>query len=324
MDRQFVWGLRYIDDLICRDRFVSPGVETLYASHDQWHVTAVYDSSGGVSERYSYKAFGESTVQTAAFAVRTASLVDWETRYGAYRWDRESGLYCVRYRMLHAGLGRWSNRDFWDNPFEYNHYWYVINSPVSFCDPHGLKEKSANTEVKPESCYISIVMGHCNADGQVRATLAKAADMLKSKQDSKCIKHVYAGISCFPKSTNNDFEETCPNNSLKGLGELLGLLEDLDGYLYVSADPESPDDTVSDAVYKTMPLAIAKAEEMCNQPCCKDVKIQFFITNPRIPTKEKPTDDVAKALRSEAWTKLRERQHLMLNCKTKTWSFPKK
>ena len=55
-DRQFVWGLRYIDDLILRDRTTSssssvscPSLdERLYVLHDYFSVTAVTNSSGSV------------------------------------------------------------------------------------------------------------------------------------------------------------------------------------------------------------------------------------------------------------------------------------
>jgi YD repeat-containing protein len=57
LDRQFVWGQRYIDDLVLRDRF-SSGTERLYALQDaNWNVTATCDTSGAVQERYRYTAY---------------------------------------------------------------------------------------------------------------------------------------------------------------------------------------------------------------------------------------------------------------------------
>ncbi len=54
-NRQFVWGLRYIDDLVLRDRDTSgDGVldERLYTLRDgNWNVTSVTDASGDVQER---------------------------------------------------------------------------------------------------------------------------------------------------------------------------------------------------------------------------------------------------------------------------------
>ena len=110
-DRQFVWGLRYIDDLILRDRTTSssssvssPSLdERLYVLHDYFSVTAVTNSSGSVLERYGYDAFGESRVMTSTFGSRSSSSYDWETRYDAYRWDLESDFIrcgiatCIQY-----------------------------------------------------------------------------------------------------------------------------------------------------------------------------------------------------------------------------------
>ena len=85
-DRQFVWGLRYADDLILRDRFGSSsggsssssgggassssggvGTARLYAFHDQWHVTGVSDHAAVVQERYAYEAFGGLVVLSGSF-----------------------------------------------------------------------------------------------------------------------------------------------------------------------------------------------------------------------------------------------------------------
>ncbi len=136
-ERQFVWGTRYIDDLILRDcSTYSPS--RLYALHDQWHVTAVIDDAGAPQERYIYSAFGVSTVLTGAFGEREESLYGWETRYGAYRFDAESGLYCVRYRYLHPALGRWLSRDPIGERGGLNLYEYVESAPCDLADPFGL------------------------------------------------------------------------------------------------------------------------------------------------------------------------------------------
>jgi RHS repeat-associated protein len=137
-DRQFVWGTRYIDDLVLRDK----GTERLYATHDQWHVTSVLDAAGVAQERYTYSAFGVSTVWSGTFAGRTISLFGWETRYGAYRWDAETGLYCVRYRYLHPELGRWVSRDPIFENGGLNIFCYVSNTPTHGIDIFGLEDEN--------------------------------------------------------------------------------------------------------------------------------------------------------------------------------------
>jgi RHS repeat-associated protein len=133
-DRQFVWGLRYIDDLILRDR----GAERLYALHDYFNCTAAVGTSGAVQERYGYDAFGAVRFMTAAFGSHSASLYEWETLYAAYRWDAESGLYQVRNRYLHAKLGRWVRRDPLGERAGPNLYLALSNSSVNSVDPMGL------------------------------------------------------------------------------------------------------------------------------------------------------------------------------------------
>jgi RHS repeat-associated protein len=108
-DRQFVWGLRHIDDLVLRDlNGGSPA--RLYALHDAMSVTAVEDTTGTVQERYGYNGFGQPRFMNSTF-VNSCSSYTWETLFDAYRWDGESGFYQVRYRYLHPTLGRWLTRD---------------------------------------------------------------------------------------------------------------------------------------------------------------------------------------------------------------------
>ena len=113
-DRQYVWGLRYIDDLICRDRDADGhGTldERLYALQDaNWNVVALTDAAGTVQERYVYDAYGTPSVLDGGFSPRAASLYDWETLYAGYRRE-PSGLYYVRHRYLHPRLGVWMTTD---------------------------------------------------------------------------------------------------------------------------------------------------------------------------------------------------------------------
>src|SRR5207302_439405 len=109
-----------------------------YALHDFFNTTAVVNTSGTVLERYAYDAYGFSRVMDANFGSRANSSYAWETRYAAYHWDSETGLYQVRNRFLHPKLGRWISRD----PIEYragiNLYCYVQNNPQNVIDATGL------------------------------------------------------------------------------------------------------------------------------------------------------------------------------------------
>ena len=140
-DCQFVWGLRYIDDLALRDRDTdSDGSldERLYVLQDaNWNMTALADTSGSIQERYVYSAYGTPRVVTSTFTTRSSSSYDMEGLYAGYRYDPESQLSHVRGRILHPELGSWLQRD----PVEYgdgaNLYEYVIASPLLLTDPMG-------------------------------------------------------------------------------------------------------------------------------------------------------------------------------------------
>jgi RHS repeat-associated protein len=139
-DRQFVWGLRYVDDLILRDRDTDANGtldERLYALQDaNWNLTAIAGTDGTIEERYAYSAYGTPAVLTPAFSSRASSSYAWETRFAGYRFDSEVDLYQVRHRVLRPALG-WLQRD----PIAYEGgahvYAYVDGSPLVRTDPTG-------------------------------------------------------------------------------------------------------------------------------------------------------------------------------------------
>ncbi|MCA9091450.1 MAG: hypothetical protein KDA90_22775, partial [Planctomycetaceae bacterium] len=139
-DRQFVWGVRYIDDLILRDRTVTtPLDERLYSLQDaNWNVTAVVDDGGTVQERYEYDPYGITSILTPAFSPRATSNYNWETTYCGYRWEHAVGLFAVRYRWYSPRLATWVSRD----PIGYaaglNLLAYVDGMPTVLADPSGL------------------------------------------------------------------------------------------------------------------------------------------------------------------------------------------
>jgi RHS repeat-associated protein len=161
-DRQYVWGLRYIDDLILRDRnsdgnpaadgsyssgsssgsssgvtgnlgFTGSGLdERLYCHQDpNWNVVALTNSSGAIVERYGYSAYGKAAILTPAFAARATSGYAWDSLYTGRQLDAETGLYHYRNRYYAAEMGRFVSRD----PIGYdggmNLHEYAGDSPIS-------------------------------------------------------------------------------------------------------------------------------------------------------------------------------------------------
>ncbi len=143
-DTQYVWGARYVDHLILRDRDTTANGtlnERLYALHDaNFNVTALVNPSGTVLERYTYTAYGTVEVRDAALQpTGNPSAYAWPYTYTTRRLDAETGLMYYRNRMYHPGLGRFVSRDpigYWAG--DVNLYSYCHNWPTGATDAVGL------------------------------------------------------------------------------------------------------------------------------------------------------------------------------------------
>ena len=180
-DQQYVWGIRYIDELVCRDRLVSGSSsssssssggaglnERLYATQDaNFNVTSLLDTSANVAERYTYDPYGTPTFRSASWASIGASAKASTILYAGYHYDVATGLYTVRNRYLHANLGVWNQRDDIDRIIDgLNLYSYCRQTPLSLVDPFGREAKDsipewikACADVPKDKCYNC-----CNAD----------------------------------------------------------------------------------------------------------------------------------------------------------------
>ncbi|MEO8493493.1 MAG: RHS repeat-associated core domain-containing protein [Planctomycetota bacterium] len=151
-ERQFVWGLRYIDDLVGRDRDTTgEGTldERVCALQDaNFIVTTLVDTTRTALERYVYDPYGALTIYNADWsATSTTSQFGNVYTFTGRRLDWETSLQYYRTRYFSNQLGRFVSRD----PILYegskwNVYGYVGNSPLLRVDPFGLAYNSCYFE----------------------------------------------------------------------------------------------------------------------------------------------------------------------------------
>jgi len=174
-DRQFIWGLRDIDDLVMRDCDASDDGtpdERLYALQDaNWNVVAICSTGGVVQERCIHTAYGSPHFFGQSFDSRSSSSYDWEALYSGYRWDELIEAYHVRHRVLFPHLGCWNRRDSIGFLADINLYRYCTSNPLSRTDPLGL----AGADIK----YIDYLVKKYGLSEAGRKALHQALQDLK-------------------------------------------------------------------------------------------------------------------------------------------------
>jgi len=140
--KQYVWGIRYIDAPVLRDRDTGgdPDLdETLYYTNDaNMNVTALVEPDGDVAERVVYDPYGKPEFYDDEWGNPSdSSAFENAILYCGYRFDNETGLYHVRHRMYHPTLGRWMQRDRIGYVDGMNLYEYTAGNPVTAADPMG-------------------------------------------------------------------------------------------------------------------------------------------------------------------------------------------
>jgi RHS repeat-associated protein len=139
VDRRYVWGIRYIDDLVLRD-WSNAGTLNVrhFALQDaNWNVVAICNPSGTVQERYAYTAYGVCEFLNASFGSLSGSAYDWTVLYTGRVLDLESGLYHYRMRYYHPLLGVFVTRDPIGAFGGGNLYCYCEDRPIGSFDPFG-------------------------------------------------------------------------------------------------------------------------------------------------------------------------------------------
>lgn len=140
-DRQFVWGLRYIDDLVCR---------TVNSTHDYAYQDANWNVvlSSAALARVGYAPYGQ--IRSTCPAAQ-GDLDDWQYYFAGYRRDEDTGLYLVRHRVYQPELGCWVQRDpigYTDSP---SLVMYSLGAPARRSDSSGL-----SSSFTPGCCGMEI------------------------------------------------------------------------------------------------------------------------------------------------------------------------
>jgi RHS repeat-associated protein len=143
MDKQYAWGIRYVDELVCRD----DTTERIYACQDaNFNLTAACNTSGSVVERYLFDPYGNRTIMNASWSVLSDSAYDWVIGFQGLMHDVESGLVYDRGRILNPPLGRMNQRD---SVRAYREglslYQFENSDPVKFLDASGWEATSSCT-----------------------------------------------------------------------------------------------------------------------------------------------------------------------------------
>jgi YD repeat-containing protein len=137
MDNQYVWGVRYVDELICRDDATATPARRLYALQDaNFNLTGITDANGNTQERYLFDPYGNRAIMNAAWSTVSASAYAWAFGFQGLFLDAQSGLIYSRTRWLIPSLGSLGNRC----PWGYNHrerslYDFVNANPIRFNEP---------------------------------------------------------------------------------------------------------------------------------------------------------------------------------------------
>jgi RHS repeat-associated protein len=136
MVEQYVWGARYIDELVCRDDSTP---QRLYVCQDaNFNLTSITDTSGSVAERYLFVPYGSRTIMDSSWAAISSSTFGWVVGHQGLMHEPESGSIYNRLRPNDGALSTFASRDlaqYADGP---SLYLVERANPIRFLDPIGL------------------------------------------------------------------------------------------------------------------------------------------------------------------------------------------
>ncbi|MDR1496909.1 MAG: hypothetical protein LBS59_00635 [Puniceicoccales bacterium] len=139
---QYVYGVRDRNDLIFRD-YAPDGVfanaTRLYATSDAMlSTTALVDTTGTVTQRLNYTAFGIPTFLSPDFTT-TTNTTDWQVLLHGEYYDLDTLWSNYGYRYYIVNNGRWTVRELLGERADINLYRYIMNNAISAFDAYGFE-----------------------------------------------------------------------------------------------------------------------------------------------------------------------------------------
>ena len=144
----------YGHDLISQNR---SGAKSFYLYDGLGTTKALTDSSGVVTDRYIYDAYGNILSSTGT--TQNSYL------YTGEQFDKNLGQYYLRDRYYSQGVGRFTRSDTWEgdynNPLSLNKYLYTHGNPINAIDPSGqfsIQEVAATIAISGILSALSYVL----------------------------------------------------------------------------------------------------------------------------------------------------------------------
>jgi RHS repeat-associated protein len=152
-ENRYWYGLREINDIARRQRYSSGTTlqDDLYALRETMNVVALVNSSGIVTQRMAYEAFGAVRFLTSAFAAGS-NADGWDLLFHGHYRDADTGLYQMRFRSYHPIAGVWLSRDPIGEEGGVNLYEVAGNDAVSNMDVLGLAVYFSHVPESVQKC----------------------------------------------------------------------------------------------------------------------------------------------------------------------------
>ena len=203
------------------------GGDRYFHRNQQYSITALTDSSGNVTERYAYTAYGKLLVFDSAGAALTNSADNNRYTYTGREWDEAVELYHYRARMFDAESGRFCSKDPTGYQDSRNQYLFEAANPSGYLDPSGLARVLPNEAKDLNGCgcgyspnppkpgtYWGYVA--CDGKGGFQAVGAQAED---GHADFECWKKCFAN-HCTKEHEDHhidQFKLICPKTCQLGI-----------------------------------------------------------------------------------------------------------